>query len=59
MATKSDLEIDSFLNEIEQVCRKHGLSISHEDVHGAFVIQKLSEENISWLKEASREAKYQ
>lgn len=30
--------IDAFLAEIETVCEKHGLSISHEDGHGAFEV---------------------
>lgn len=30
--------IDAFLDEIDQVCQRHGLAISHEDGHGAFEI---------------------
>jgi hypothetical protein len=30
--------IDAFLAEIETVCERHGLSISHEDGHGAFEV---------------------
>lgn len=41
-----------FLNDIEKVCKKYNLSISHEDPHGAFKIEKYSEENIEWLKHA-------
>lgn len=35
----SDPRIEAFLDEIEQVCRKHQLTISHEDHHGAFEIE--------------------
>jgi len=31
--------VDDFLDEINEVCKKHRLSISHEDGHGAFVIE--------------------
>ena len=41
-----------FLEEIDEVCRKHGLSISHEDGHGAFIVEKYNESNIDWLFEA-------
>lgn len=41
--------IDSFLQEIELVCKRHGFSISHQDNNGAFVIERYSEDNILWL----------
>lgn len=44
---------DSFLAEIEAVCRRYDLSIAHEDRHGAFLIQGFSEETAEWLKEAT------
>ncbi|QXN69904.1 hypothetical protein MAWWA_93 [Bacillus phage vB_BspH_Mawwa] len=46
-------KVEKFLEEIEKVCRKHNMSISHEDGHGAFIIEKFDEFNISWLKGAS------
>lgn len=48
-------EVDKFLAEITGVCKAHGMSISHEDGHGAFLIQNYDEANIKWLKEASIE----
>lgn len=54
-----DSVIEAFLDEIEAVCRKHGLSLAHEDFQGAFIVQLFSEENIGWLRDARREAKYQ
>ena len=44
--------IVKFFDEIEAVCRKHGLSISHEDGHGAFLIEPFSEDNIKWFRDA-------
>jgi hypothetical protein len=41
--------VDNFLHEIAAVCKKHGFSISHEDSHGAFVIEAYDEANIDWL----------
>jgi hypothetical protein len=44
--------VDAFLEEVIAVSKKHGLSISHEDRHGAFEIEKFSESNASWLRAA-------
>lgn len=42
--------VDAFLEEINEVCRKHGMSISHEDTHGAFIIDRLDDErDLEWL----------
>jgi len=65
----SDPRIEAFLDEIEQVCRKHGMTISHEDVYGGFEIEdfggdpiagsafgpvaNVGEYNIRWLRAAS------
>lgn len=43
-----------FLEEIDSVCKRHGLSISHEDYHGAFFIEEYDESNIEWLFDASK-----
>jgi len=53
IATPKDME--DFLNDIDDVCKKHGLSIGHEDRHGGFEIEKYNDENINWLKHASKE----
>ncbi len=42
-------QVDNFLREIASVCKKHRFSISHEDIHGAFVIKEYDETNIDWL----------
>ena len=46
-------EVDAFLSEILAVCRKHGMSIGHEDSHGSFIVQEFSEEGAGWLAAAS------
>lgn len=45
--------LNNFFNEIESICKKYGYSISHEDGQGAFNIEKYSEDNIDWLKNAN------
>ena len=44
--------VDTFLDEIEVVCKKYGFSISHEDGHGAFEIEDFNESDMEWLKYA-------
>lgn len=43
--------IIKFLNEITKIYKKYNLSLSHEDCHGAFIIEKYDETNIKWLKD--------
>jgi hypothetical protein len=38
-----------FLKELETLCRRYDLSISHEDGHGAFEFEEYSEGNMKWL----------
>ena len=45
-------KIDKFLTEIDNVCIKHGLSISHEDGHGAFKIVVYNRRDAEWLQGA-------
>lgn len=44
----------NFLDEIHSVCKRHGLSISHEDGHGSFIIENYDERNIDWLFDAHK-----
>lgn len=46
-------EMIEFLKEIESVCKKYNMSISHEDGHGAFEIEEYNERNMRWLCNAS------
>ena len=52
MMKKPTKKVIKFLQEIEEVCKKYHLSISHEDGHGSFIIEKYSDYNIEWIKEA-------
>jgi hypothetical protein len=46
-------KIKEFFNDIDILCKKHNLSISHEDGHGAFIIKNYDVNNIEWLKSAN------
>lgn len=43
-----------FLKDVDEVCKKHNLSISHEDGHGAFLIERYNKNNIEWLFNACK-----
>ena len=45
-------DIDEFIKDIAEVCKKHNMSISHEDGHGAFLINEFDMMNIAWLNDA-------
>ena len=45
-------ETKHFLEEIGEVCRKHGYSIGHEDGHGAFIVRPFDEGYLEWLGHA-------
>lgn len=42
-----------FLDDLVGVFRKWGLCLSHEDGHGAFIIEPFNEYNVDWLRDAS------
>lgn len=44
--------IEAFLDDIEAVCKKHLLSIGHEDSQGGFKIEEFDDYNIDWLRAA-------
>lgn len=48
--TKRD-KAEKFIDDIIEVCKKHGLSLSHEDSHGAFEIEPYDEGYTEWLKQ--------
>lgn len=48
-----DKNIDDFMDGILKLCKKHNLSIAHEDCGGAFLIEKYKEHNIRWFNAAS------
>ena len=46
-------KIDDFLSDIHDVCKKHNMSISHEDGHGGFIIENYEKFYFDWLCGAS------
>ena len=44
--------VRAFLVEIFSVCEKHGISIEHEDGHGAFILREYNESACEWLGNA-------
>lgn len=56
---KTQVEIETpekqikFLEDIDLVCKKYNLSISHSDHHGSFEIEEYEDQNIEWLKDAT------
>lgn len=42
----------AFLRDVAAVCRKHKLSLSHEDPGGAFEVVPFDEEYVDWLMDA-------
>lgn len=45
-------KVSDFYKDIEDVCKKHNLSISHEDGHGSFEIVPYNDDVVRWLKQA-------
>lgn len=46
-------EIDEFINDVLHVCRKHGLSIEHEDMNGGFLVTAYNDDAARWLLDAA------
>ena len=44
--------IGNFLADYANLCRHHGLCLSHEDVHGGFEVMALDEDIVSWATAA-------
>ena len=51
-------KVDKFLVDIVKVYKKHKLSLAHEDSQGSFLIEKISKDNIEWIKGASISKNY-
>ena len=47
-------EMRDFINEVIELMKKYNLSISHEDCHGGFIIERYDEYNIKWFKDAGK-----
>lgn len=48
---KTPESVIKFLNEIDNICKKYNISISHEDSQGGFILEKYNDYNIKWLKD--------
>tara|TARA_R110002072_G_scaffold303042_1_gene491771 strand:- start:6036 stop:6203 length:168 start_codon:yes stop_codon:yes gene_type:complete len=49
---KTDKEkAQAFIEEIIEVSKRHGLTISHEDSQGLFEVNKYNNFDIEWLKD--------
>lgn len=48
-----DPAVTAFLNDLEDLCRKHGMSLSHQDTEGAFVIEDFNPKRLAWLRAAN------
>lgn len=44
--------MNDFFDDIIKVYKKYNLSLSHEDMHGSFIVEDLSLYNIKWLRDA-------
>ena len=49
---ESWVNIEKFFDELFTLYKKYNLSISHEDCHGAFIIEGYKESNLEWIKDA-------
>jgi len=47
-------EVESFINDIIKVYEKHGMSISHEDSYGAFLIENYNPKLVEWLRASTK-----
>lgn len=45
--------VDAFLDDVLAACRKHGMSIGHEDSGGGFLVHAYSDELAAWLRDAA------
>ena len=55
-STRSE-KVKEFVKEIIKVCKKHELSISHEDQHGGFEIEDYDDCFTAWFSQASDRTK--
>lgn len=47
-----DERADKFINELIEICKKHGFSLTHEDCFCNFIIDKLTDDNTKSLNDA-------
>jgi hypothetical protein len=49
-----DPKVIAMLKEIVEVCKKHGMSLGHEDAHGGFLVEPWDDYNEKWLLDAGQ-----
>ena len=49
---KKTSKVEAFLQEVVEVCKKHGMAIGHQDSQGAFVVEAFTQESVEWLLDA-------
>lgn len=47
-----ETKAEAFLREYKDLCKKYNISLSHEDGHGAFILENYDEDNIEWVSYA-------
>ena len=45
---------DDFIRQYEELCIKTGITISHEDTQGSFILESFNREDLEWVKDAKR-----
>ena len=45
---------DDFIRQYEELCIKTGITISHEDTQGSFILESFNNEDLEWVKGAKR-----
>jgi hypothetical protein len=53
-----DRDIAKFLLHIDRVCKHHGISLSHEDHQGAFILENYNHNRRDWLWKAVEKFKH-
>lgn len=48
---------EAFLNELTELCKKHKISIAHEDGWGAFLMRDYNSVEMQWMWNAFNELK--
>jgi hypothetical protein len=44
--------VEAFFDAYEALCKLHGLTLGHEDGHGAFIVEDYDESIIGWVRGA-------